>query len=277
MGPTLSRASSITATTAANADLAAARALMKSYKFDGSSEILKYLPTTIGVSAATSAVTSKMSNNNNNNQLSEARRAFANFLYEGEFVKFPIHNNNNNNNIKFPSNSHNNKNVSDFLMSILEGIQRASHRFSQALANVVKYLLNNPKILLAGSVSVLAVTGVTYLVVKKSSLLGMTNSNSNNDENNNTVMTSISNKQQPPDHLCCPLSLELFVDPVIVSSGHTYERAQIAHWIQTQQANNQEPTCPTTRQPIGLESIHPNWAVKKAVDAYLEENQHEEM
>ncbi|XP_020217505.1 U-box domain-containing protein 4-like [Cajanus cajan] len=35
-----------------------------------------------------------------------------------------------------------------------------------------------------------------------------------------------------PADFCCPLSLELMTDPVIVASGQTYERAYIKNWIE---------------------------------------------
>ena len=44
--------------------------------------------------------------------------------------------------------------------------------------------------------------------------------------------------------LTCPISLDLFVDPVIVSSGHTYERQYISKII------NDKGNDPLTRQPL---------------------------
>lgn len=40
-----------------------------------------------------------------------------------------------------------------------------------------------------------------------------------------------SSKQQLLKNLTCPLSQEIFVDPVIASDGQTYERAEIIKWI----------------------------------------------
>jgi hypothetical protein len=36
----------------------------------------------------------------------------------------------------------------------------------------------------------------------------------------------------PPEELRCPISLQLMSDPVIVSSGQTYERVCIEKWFQ---------------------------------------------
>ena len=36
------------------------------------------------------------------------------------------------------------------------------------------------------------------------------------------------------DGLCCPLTLEAFVDPVILAGdGHTYERSAVTQWLGT--------------------------------------------
>ena len=35
-----------------------------------------------------------------------------------------------------------------------------------------------------------------------------------------------------PDHLTCPLTGEIMVDPVMVTSGQTYERENILQYIQ---------------------------------------------
>jgi len=37
---------------------------------------------------------------------------------------------------------------------------------------------------------------------------------------------------QVPDHLCCRITLDIFHDPVITPSGHTYERAVILDHLQ---------------------------------------------
>ena len=40
---------------------------------------------------------------------------------------------------------------------------------------------------------------------------------------------------EPPPDLCCPLSLELFSDPVVAGDGETYEREYIERWIEAKQ------------------------------------------
>ena len=54
------------------------------------------------------------------------------------------------------------------------------------------------------------------------------------------------------DTLTCPITLELFRDPVIAADGHTYERTAITQWILD------NGTSPLTRQPLSVEDLQPN-------------------
>ncbi|CAH9083020.1 unnamed protein product [Cuscuta epithymum] len=71
----------------------------------------------------------------------------------------------------------------------------------------------------------------------------------------------------PPD-FCCPLSLELMRDPVIVSSGQTYERAFIRNWIDLGLT-----VCPKTRQTLAHTNLVPNYTVKAFIANWCESNQ----
>ncbi|XP_019240356.1 PREDICTED: U-box domain-containing protein 4-like isoform X2 [Nicotiana attenuata] len=70
----------------------------------------------------------------------------------------------------------------------------------------------------------------------------------------------------PPD-FCCPLSLELMTDPVIVASGQTYERAFIRKWIDLGLT-----VCPKTRQTLGHTNLIPNYTVKALIANWCESN-----
>lgn len=70
----------------------------------------------------------------------------------------------------------------------------------------------------------------------------------------------------PPD-FCCPLSLELMTDPVIVSSGQTYERAFIKTWIDLGLS-----VCPKTRQTLAHTNLIPNYTVKALIANWCESN-----
>ncbi|XP_010243920.1 PREDICTED: U-box domain-containing protein 4 [Nelumbo nucifera] len=70
----------------------------------------------------------------------------------------------------------------------------------------------------------------------------------------------------PPD-FCCPLSLELMTDPVIVASGQTYERAFIKRWLDLGLT-----VCPKTRQTLAHTNLIPNYTVKALIANWCESN-----
>jgi len=63
--------------------------------------------------------------------------------------------------------------------------------------------------------------------------------------------------------LTCPITLELFVDPVLADDGYTYERSAIVEWIK-----NHNATSPMTRQPIKIKELKTNRVVKQLSDQY---------
>ncbi|UJR18693.1 hypothetical protein I4U23_005600 [Adineta vaga] len=54
------------------------------------------------------------------------------------------------------------------------------------------------------------------------------------------------------DDLICPITMELFRDPVIANDGRVYERSAITQWI------NEHGTSPFTRQPLQLNELLPD-------------------
>ncbi|XP_020210361.1 U-box domain-containing protein 4 [Cajanus cajan] len=70
-----------------------------------------------------------------------------------------------------------------------------------------------------------------------------------------------------PADFCCPLSLELMTDPVIVASGQTYERAYIKNWIDLGLT-----VCPKTRQTLAHTNLIPNYTVKALIANWCESN-----
>ncbi|CAF3402515.1 unnamed protein product [Rotaria socialis] len=65
------------------------------------------------------------------------------------------------------------------------------------------------------------------------------------------------------DSLNCPLTCDIFRDPVIGHDGHTYEREDIIAWLQ------QHGTSPITREPMTIESLRPNHIVRKMIDEFV--------
>ena len=60
--------------------------------------------------------------------------------------------------------------------------------------------------------------------------------------------------------MICPISQEVFRDPVIANDGHTYERKAIATWLEKHDSS------PCTNQPIGSKDIRPNHAFRSLLD-----------
>ncbi|XP_076950913.1 U-box domain-containing protein 4-like [Bidens hawaiensis] len=68
----------------------------------------------------------------------------------------------------------------------------------------------------------------------------------------------------PPD-FCCPLSLKLMTDPVIVASGQTYEREYIRKWLDLGLT-----VCPKTMQTLVHTNLIPNYTVKALIASWCE-------
>lgn len=73
---------------------------------------------------------------------------------------------------------------------------------------------------------------------------------------------SIDAKQIDPEHLLCPISAELFKNPVIAPSGYSYEKSHIEFWLQK---NN---TDPMTRSKLSKDQLYDNKSLKDAIQNY---------
>ncbi|WOL04145.1 hypothetical protein Cni_G12866 [Canna indica] len=71
----------------------------------------------------------------------------------------------------------------------------------------------------------------------------------------------------PPEELRCPISLQLMYDPVIITSGQTYERVCIEKWF-----SDGHSTCPKTRQQLSHLSLTPNYCIKGLIVSWCEQN-----
>uniref|UniRef100_A0A1J3EYW0 RING-type E3 ubiquitin transferase n=1 Tax=Noccaea caerulescens TaxID=107243 RepID=A0A1J3EYW0_NOCCA len=63
-----------------------------------------------------------------------------------------------------------------------------------------------------------------------------------------------------PKDFVCPISLDLMTDPVIISTGQTYDRSSISRWIEEGHC-----TCPKTGQMLMDSRIVPNRALKNLI------------
>ncbi|KAJ3675432.1 hypothetical protein LUZ60_004474 [Juncus effusus] len=71
----------------------------------------------------------------------------------------------------------------------------------------------------------------------------------------------------PPEELRCPISLQLMFDPVVISSGQTYERACIEKWFA-----KGHTTCPKTQQELAHLHLTPNICVKGLISSWCDQN-----
>ncbi|KAI3743720.1 hypothetical protein L1987_56785 [Smallanthus sonchifolius] len=63
-----------------------------------------------------------------------------------------------------------------------------------------------------------------------------------------------------PKDFCCPISLELMMDPVIVSTGQTYDRGSISRWI-----DEGHRSCPKSGQILEHMKLVPNRALRNII------------
>jgi len=68
--------------------------------------------------------------------------------------------------------------------------------------------------------------------------------------------------QQHPQPFVCPVTLELLHDPVTTPYGHTYERSALFEHLQHWQSD------PLTKQPLTIEQVFPNFALRQALEEY---------
>ncbi|KAK4353538.1 hypothetical protein RND71_025732 [Anisodus tanguticus] len=65
----------------------------------------------------------------------------------------------------------------------------------------------------------------------------------------------------------CPISLDLFKDPVTLCTGQTYDRSSIEKWL-----SSGNSTCPVTMQKLHDSSIVPNTTLRHLIDRWLQIN-----
>jgi hypothetical protein len=63
-----------------------------------------------------------------------------------------------------------------------------------------------------------------------------------------------------PKDFCCPISWDLMRDPVIISTGQTYDRSSISRWI-----DEGHCTCPKTGQMLVHSRVVPNKALRNLI------------
>ena len=71
-------------------------------------------------------------------------------------------------------------------------------------------------------------------------------------------------KKEIPDWAVDTISFELMHDPVMTKNGHSYERTTLIEHLK------RSPTDPLTREPLTIDELRPNIALRKALDEFWE-------
>ena len=91
------------------------------------------------------------------------------------------------------------------------------------------------------------------------------------DDDNSKYLNSLKDMKKTfndriPNELLCPITEELFFDPVMTCDGQTYERKAIEYWLQS------HDTSPVTNIKLQSKNLIPNLIIKKLVKEYFEKN-----
>jgi len=73
-------------------------------------------------------------------------------------------------------------------------------------------------------------------------------------------------RDKVPEEFFCPITGEIFYDPVMTDDGHTYERNAITTWLDTHE------TSPITNVRLSSKKLIPNQTLKKLVREFYESN-----
>jgi hypothetical protein len=86
-------------------------------------------------------------------------------------------------------------------------------------------------------------------------------------EHSNNGDQVYSDDEDIPDEFICPLTLEIFNDPLMDRRGINFERSAIVEWL-----NRGHTTCPLTREPMGYRSLIPNANLRARVGHWKREH-----
>ena len=78
---------------------------------------------------------------------------------------------------------------------------------------------------------------------------------------------STTNISNIPNAFICPITLNIMEDPYSDSDGNTFEKTAIYQWIQ------QTGISPVTRNPMTLNDLHPNRALKDLIENFINGNE----
>ncbi|CAK9178413.1 unnamed protein product [Ilex paraguariensis] len=75
-------------------------------------------------------------------------------------------------------------------------------------------------------------------------------------------------QSRPPKDFVCPITGQIFCDPVTLETGQTYERKAIQEWMK-----RGNTTCPITRQPLSASALpKTNYVLKRLIASWKEQH-----
>lgn len=73
-------------------------------------------------------------------------------------------------------------------------------------------------------------------------------------------------RQEVPDYLIDNISFTVMHDPVVTKTGNSYDRATVMEHLK------RSHTDPLTREPLHMQDLRPNLALRQACEEFLTEN-----
>lgn len=73
-------------------------------------------------------------------------------------------------------------------------------------------------------------------------------------------------KIEIPEDFICPITKNIFYNPVTLSDGHTYEKYEIIEWIK------RHDNSPLTNEELEYKEIYPNYTLKKIIREWIDKN-----
>lgn len=95
--------------------------------------------------------------------------------------------------------------------------------------------------------------------------------NESDDGSQSCISLPLSDKltprSRPPKDFVCPITSQIFSDPVTLETGQTYERKAIQEWLK-----RGNTTCPITRQPLASNTLpKTNYVLKRLITTWKEQ------
>jgi hypothetical protein len=75
----------------------------------------------------------------------------------------------------------------------------------------------------------------------------------------------------------CPITMEVMRDPVVIETGHAYERDAITRWFADCGELGRRPCCPITMQEVYRWDLRPVLALRDAIQEWMEKHERGEL